>query len=332
MATVGDIGEVALIARLARRVEEARLSPPPGMDALLGIGDDAAAWRLDAPGVETATTDTMVEGVHFRRETSGWSDVGWKSWASNVSDIAAMGCEPQSGLVTLGLPMGLPVEAVDALYDGMLDACACYRTALLGGDIVSSPVVFVTVAMTGRCDGSLLTRSVARAGDAVGVTGPLGASRGGLRLLEAGQAIDSPRRMELAAAHRRPMARPDVAQVLHRHGIRCAMDISDGLIADLGKLASAAGVAARIASGDVPAHPALRAEFGDEAMELAIAGGEDYELLFTGPSASVQAVICELKGGAVIGEIVEGEAGAVEVLDANGARMETGMIGWEHLR
>ncbi len=329
MVTVGDIGEVALIERLARRVEEARLPSPPGMDALLGIGDDAAAWRIEPPGVETATTDTMVEGVHFRRETSDWADVGWKSWASNVSDIAAMGGEPQAGLVTLGLPPDLPVEAVDALYDGILEACACYRTALLGGDIVGSPVVFVTVAMTGRCDGGLLVRSAARAGDAIGVTGPLGASRGGLRLLEAGQTIDSPRRMELAAAHRRPMARPDAAQVLRRHGIRCAMDISDGLVVDLGKLASAAGMAARIASGDVPAHPALQAEFGDEAMELALAGGEDYELLFTGPPASVRAVIRELRGGAVIGEIVEGEA--VEVLDANGERMETGMTGWEHL-
>lgn len=332
MTTIGDIGENALIERLAKRVAEAGLPPAPAVDVLLGIGDDAAAWRLNPPTIEAATADAMVEGVHFRRETSGWADVGWKSWTSNVSDIAAMGCEPQAGLVTLGLPPELPVAAVDALYDGMLEACACYRTALVGGDVVASPVVFVAVAMTGRGEAPLLTRAAARPGDAVAVTGPLGASRGGLRLLEAGAPLDSPHRQALAAVHRRPQARPDAARVLRRHGIRCAMDISDGLLTDLGKLAAAAGAAARVDASTAPAHPALFAEFGDEARALALAGGEDYELLFAGPPDAVRSALAELPGGAVVGAIAEGKAGSVEVIDAGGALATISAAGWEHFR
>ncbi len=329
--TVGDVGETALIERITQRIAKVA-QPAQAWDVILGPGDDAAAWRLSPPAVETATTDTMVEGVHFRRETSGWADIGWKSCASNVSDIAAMGCEPLAGLVSLGLPPDLPLEAVDALYDGMLDACACYGAALIGGDLAASPVVFVTVAMTGRAEGELFTRAAARPGDAVGVTGPLGASRGGLQLLEAGEPLDTACRRTLAAAHRRPSARLDAARVLRRYGVRCAMDISDGLLTDLGKLASSSSCAARVDAAGAPPHPALLAEFGDDALPLALAGGEDYELLFAGPLATVQAALAELPGGAVVGEIVEGEAGSVTVIDAGGAPMEVGPAGWEHFR
>ena len=147
MTTVGDLGETALIERIAERVR--RASPLQGMGGrvITGIGDDAAVWRVG--GVQAATTDTMVEGVHFRASTASWADVGWKAWVSSVSDIAAMGGVPVAGLVTLGLPSSLDVSGVDALYDGFLEACAVYGTELMGGDIVGSPIAFVTVAMTG---------------------------------------------------------------------------------------------------------------------------------------------------------------------------------------
>ena len=329
--TVRDVGERALIERIALRVARAALPPPHGMTPLLGIGDDAAAWRLPAGAVEAATADAMVEGVHFRRETSAWDDVGWKSWASNVSDVAAMGCEPLAGLVTLGLPAALPAAAVDALYDGILAACSRFGGVPLGGDVVASPVAFVAVAMTGRGAEPLLTRAAARPGDAVAVTGPLGASRGGLRLLEEGAALDTPERAELVRLHRRPAARPDAGLVLRRRGILCAMDLSDGLLADLGKLAAASGCAARVVRSDVPAHPALAAEHGGAALDLALAGGEDYELLFTGPPDAVRAALAET-GGAVVGAIVAGEPGAVEVVDASGAPSPPAAAGWEHFR
>ncbi len=330
MTTVGDLGETALIERITERVRRASPLQTMGGRIITGIGDDAAVWRVG--GVQAATTDTMVEGVHFRSATMSWADVGWKAWASNVSDIAAMGGVPTAGLVTLGLPAELDVGDVDALYDGMLEACASYGTELMGGDIVGSPVPFVTVAMTGICSTTPLTRSAARPGDALAVTGPLGASRGGLLLLEDGAALDTPARQALALAHRRPRARMDAGAVLRRLGVRCAMDLSDGLAADLPKLARASGVAVQVDADQVPVADALRSEFRPEALRLALGGGEDYELLFAGPPDIIESAVAEVPGSAVIGRIMEGTAGRVGYVAGRGEPVSFDVEGWEHLK
>ena len=330
MTTVGELGETALIERIVERVRRASPLQTMGGRVVAGIGGDAAAWRV--AGVQAATTDTMVEGVHFRASTASWADVGWKAWVSNVSDVAAMGGSPFAGLVTLGLPSGLDVSAVDALYDGMLEACAAYGTELMGGDITGSPVPFVTVAMTGVCSATPLARSAARPGDALAVTGPLGASRGGLMLLESGADLDTPARQALAQAHRRPAARTDAGAVLRRVGLRCAMDVSDGLAADLPKLAKASGVGARVEVERVPVADALRSEFRPDALRLALGGGEDYELLFTGPPDLVQAAVAEVPGSAVIGEITDGPAGSISFVAGRGEPVSIEIEGWEHLR
>ena len=330
MTTVGELGETALIERISERVRRASPLQTMGGRVIAGIGDDAAVWRVG--GVQAATTDTMVEGVHFRATTSSWADVGWKAWVSNVSDIAAMGGTPFAGLVTLGLPSDLEVSDIDALYDGMLEACAVYRTELMGGDIVGSPVPFITVAMTGVCSATPLTRSAARPGDALAVTGPLGASRGGLLLLENGAALDTPERQALALAHRRPAARTDAGVVLRRLGVRCAMDLSDGLAADLPKLAKASGVALQIEIEQVPVADALRSEFRPEALRMALGGGEDYELLFAGPGDLVRSAVAEIPGSAVIGKVTEGLVGRIELVAGRGETLSFGIEGWEHLR
>lgn len=329
MMTVGDIGELALIERLASRVRAAGLNCPQGIEVVLGIGDDAAAWRVT--GIEVATTDTMVEGMHFRPTTAGWDDIGWKCWVSNVSDVISMGASPLIGLVTLGLPSDLPIVAIDALYDGILDACAFYGTLVLGGDIVGSPIPFVTVAMTGRCDGAPLTRRGARVGDLVAVSGPLGASSGGLRLLEGGIPLHGPNREGLIRAHRRPNVRKDMGPVLRQKGVTSAMDISDGIAADMRKLAAASEVAASIDVSLVPIASELWAEFPADAVEMALGGGEDYELIFTGPATAVEAVIGEIPGPSIIGEIVSGESGEVYFHTA-GVPVQMNTKGWEHLR
>ena len=330
MTTVGELGETALIERISERVRRASPLQTMGGRVIAGIGDDAAVWRVG--GVQAATTDTMVEGVHFRATTSSWADVGWKAWVSNVSDIAAMGGTPFAGLVTLGLPSDLEVSDIDALYDGMLEACAVYGTELMGGDIVGSPVPFITVAMTGVCSATPLTRSAARPGDALAVTGPLGASRGGLLLLENGAALDTPERQALALAHRRPAARTDAGVVLRRLGVRCAMDLSDGLAADLPKLAKASGVALQIEIEQVPVADALRSEFRPEALRMALGGGEDYELLFAGPGDLVRSAVAEIPGSTVIGKVTEGLVGRIELVAGRGETLSFGIEGWEHLR
>lgn len=301
-----------------------------GFAALLGIGDDAAAWR-PATGIEVATTDTVVEGTHFTRETAGWADAGWKLWAANVSDVAAMGGTPLAGLVTLGIPADLPVAAIDALYDGMIEACAGYGTYIAGGDIVGSPTVFVTVALTGVCAGEPVTRSAAKPGEVLAVSGPLGGSAGGLRVLQEGVAADAARDV-LVRMHRRPEPSVQAGQALVNAGLRCAMDVSDGLVADVGKMALASGVGVTIEAWHVPQPPELATVFPDDATELALTGGEDYRLLFTGSWGAVERAMASMPGAAVVGIVTEGVPGTVEVMDQTGAPVSLPQGGWEHLQ
>ena len=218
----------------------------------------------------------------------------------------------------------------------MLEACAAYETGLLGGDVTASPAAFASVTMTGTIadapGGAPLARSAGRPGDALCVTGPLGASRGGLLLLERGATPDNVARQALIRAHRRPSTRVDAGLALRRLGVRCAMDASDGLAADVRKLARASGLAARVETERVPVAPALLQEFGGDALRLAVEGGEDYELLFAAPPEIAEAAVAALPGSAVIGALVEGEPGAAAFLDAQGAPVAWSAAGWEHLR
>ena len=153
---VRELGEFGLIERLSRRVSAspAGASNPeaPLLRVRVGIGDDAAVW--DAAGAsEVLTTDTIVEGAHFTLETTGWNDLGWKALATNLSDVAAMGAAPGLAVVTLGLPPDTRVEDIDALYDGMLEAAETFGANVAGGDVVASPTLFITVALSGALAG-----------------------------------------------------------------------------------------------------------------------------------------------------------------------------------
>ncbi len=336
MSTVRELGEFGLINRLARMVAEARLPAPSAGDfrLRLGIGDDAAAWSV-GQGVEVCTTDTMVEGTHFTRQTTPWPDLGWKLMAVNLSDIAAMGATPLYATVTLGLPPDLPVADVDGLYAGMLEACRRYEAMVVGGDIVAAPVVFLSATLTGVTSAEPLTRTAARPGDAIAVTGSLGASAGGLGLLQSGTPAPAGQDAAfgvLVSAHRRPEPRLQEGQRLRRAGIRCAMDISDGLVADLSKLCHASGVAAEVYADQVPVDPALRKALPEQAAQLALNGGEEYQLLFTGPSAIVHRVLEGMPNGSVIGAVTADEPGRVRVTDASGREVPVTASGWDHLR
>ena len=340
---VSDIGEFGLIHRLQRQID-ARGLPKPGADGLrfplrVGIGDDAAAWETSA-ATELLTTDTMVEGVHFTRKPTRhgrplatWREVGWKSMASNLSDIAAMGGVPQYALITLGLPQDEDPDNIDELYHGLLDACEAYGAAIIGGDIVGSPVFFITVALTGVTGSPLLLRTAARPGDQVAVTGTLGGAEGGLRMLLEGLAFDEATTAALLQAHLHRQPRVPEGQVLAANGVRCAMDVSDGLVDDLGKLCLASRVAARVFAHRLPLHPALRVAFPGQETALALRSGEEYELLFAAPPA-LMARVCPLlpAGATVIGEIVAGEPGSVSVEDERGRPVQVAKGGWDHFR
>ena len=334
---VRDTGEFRLIDLLAETLAAEGVEGP-GLDAPMSrvdIGDDAAVWEGGA-GTRVLTADAMVEGVHFDLDLTHWRDLGWKAMAVNLSDVAAMGCLPTCSVVTLGLRDDLPVEGLVEMYRGMAEACRSHGGRVVGGDVVRSSVFFVSVAMEGEATvsdpdgrGVTLTRHAAEIGDVIAVTGALGDSAGGLHLALAGEEFDDSTE-RLRAAHFRPEPRLAAGQVLAKAGIRAAMDISDGLVGDLTKLCDASGVGAVVRGGDVPVSDALRSRFPDRWSSLALTGGEDYELLFTGREETVREASKAVDVPVtVIGEIVEVSRG-VSVLDVDGMAIDAKRGGWDH--
>jgi thiamine-monophosphate kinase len=334
-ASVAELGEFRLIARLADTLATPR-SPglTPGLK--LGIGDDAAAWAPTPGAWSVMTTDALIEGVHFRLNTTSWYDLGWKSLAVNLSDVAAMGASPRYAVVCLGVPGDVPVSAVEEFGRGLADVGARYGTALVGGDTVAAPCATISVTVVGETQPApadaappLLRRDAGRVGDAVAVTGALGASAGGLRLLEGDGAagdVDAAAANALRAAHRRPTPRVAEAALLLAHGVRCAMDLSDGLLGDAGHIADASDVGVVLEAERVPVAPALAVAFPADALALALGGGEDYELLCAGPPEALAAAAAALEqqGGpplTVVGRLVPAPASGprVQVVDAQGA-------------
>lgn len=329
---VREVSEFELIRLLAEALGSPAQSEGP-FRRRLSIGDDAAAW--DGPeGTTVMTSDALVEGVHFDLDNTSWRDLGWKSMAVNQSDVAAMGCEPLYSQVTLGLRGDLPVEGIVDMYRGMAEAFGRYGGRIVGGDIVRSPVFFVAVAMVGAPSTEqgdrLMTRAAARPGDVVAVTGSLGCSAAGLRMLRGRLAFDSETTRHLRDAHGRPVPRVAAGDALSRAGVAAAIDVSDGLVADLGKLSEASHVGARIYSERVPADGYLRSCFPDDCLELALSGGEDYELVFAAPLWVVEAAVPGMDVPvSVIGDIVSGPP-EVTVVDADGRTVPVERGGWEH--
>ncbi|MEX0799887.1 MAG: thiamine-phosphate kinase [Dehalococcoidia bacterium] len=326
---VAELGEFGLIERLGRAVGAERPE-----SVIVGIGDDAAAWRAGG-AVLLATTDTLVEGVHFVRDWTPLADLGWKAIAVNVSDIAAMGGAPELALVTLSLPPRTEVEDVDALYEGIHECCQEYDVAVVGGDIVRAPQLSVTVAMLGRAEQEeagqplLMRRDAAQAGYSIAVTGTLGDSAAGLVRLKKGAPADDP----LVRAHLRPRPPLEEAQQAARLGVPCAIDISDGLLQDIGHVCQRSGLGAVVRADSIPLSRTLREAFPDHALSLACSGGEDYQLALVAPQETMRLV--RASPGvqvAVIGEMVESEEHRARLLDASGDEILIDAAGWDHLR
>ncbi len=339
MSSLSALGEFGLIERLAQIVTPMPSAPalPGAGGLLLGIGDDAAVWT-PTPGTRVvATTDALVEGVHFDLRFTSWRDLGWKALAVNVSDAAAMGATPRFALVTLGLSRGRSLEELESLYHGLADHAARFAVQVVGGDVVSSPTTFLSVALLAEAGAHLLRRDAARPGDQVAVTGTLGDAAGGLRLLLAGRQPRTEAERELVRRHNRPEPRVPEAALLRDSGVRCGMDLSDGLLGDCARLARASGVQIELRLDAVPVSAALREVFGEEAAEIALAGGEDYELLVTGRAEVLRAAVERLRTAgltplSLVGQVRERSEGAEEVgvLDSRGERYTPRLRSWEH--
>jgi thiamine-monophosphate kinase len=285
-ALVRETGEFGLIAAL-----EAALPPAVrgSSELTIGIGDDCAVWQPPSGHAVIVTTDSLVEGIHFRIGWTDWERLGHKSLAVNLSDIASMGAEPGLAVVTLALRGTERVSDLEALYAGIGALALETNTLIAGGDIVASPgTTSIHVTLLGTAPtGHVLTRSGAKPGDVIAVSGQLGSSAAGLRLLQAG-GMNAKRRAPAAEmlidVHLRPQPQLALGRILLESGASAAMDLSDGLFGDLPKLLKASGVRARLHSDAIPVSDEVRALFPDDWFSFATRGGEDYQLLFTAPS------------------------------------------------
>jgi len=331
---VSELGEFGLIDLLAKMVHRTGDKPTAAQQQLIiGIGDDAAVWHGDS-STQLATTDLLIQGVHFPLDITSWKDLGWRAMAANLSDIAAMGGVPRYALISLALPSDTEVEDVTACYQGMIELAQQFDVAIVGGDTSNAPLVIVNITILGSVKGQdkyILTRSAAKTGDKIAVTGYLGAAAAGVRMLKQHLQFDPKTTTCFENAFLRPYPRIAEGQLLVEQGVKTAIDISDGLISDLKHICEASQVGARIEVERVPIQSEVTANFGDSALELALAGGEDYELLFTADNKTTDrikaAISCPVT---VIGDIVADNIGQVTLVDREGKHVNFSKGGWEH--
>jgi thiamine-monophosphate kinase len=334
MNTRPPIGEIELIARLA---EVFGAAPP---EVVLGISDDCAALDLGGPDYLLWTVDTLVEGVHFDLAYMSLAQLGRKSLAVNVSDLAAMGGEPRHALLSLGWPPERDLAGALEFGEGLAACARDYGVAVIGGDTVSSPgQISIALTVLGRVPKSqMLRRSGAREGDLVYVTGPLGESAAGLAILRREVAADPGLSAPLIRAHLNPQPQVAAGRLLAREGLASAcIDLSDGVATDLLHICRLSGLGARLDADDLPVPAGVRAVArlaGKEFWELALKGGEDYQLLFTCPpdrAASLPAVFARegLQVPSCIGELLSGKE--VVLIIAEKEKIVSGS-GYEHFR
>lgn len=249
---------------------------------LNAIGDDAALWQPSRSHRSVVTTDALIEGVHFRRETMPPHDIGWRAMAANLSDLAATGARPVLATVALGVAPGISEDEVCEIYGGMLAIAAQHRCTIAGGDVTRAPALTLSITAIGEVRPSHVKgRGGARPGYIAAVTGPLGASRAGLHLADNPDMLAQELREEALRAHGRP--EPRVAEgrwLAASANVRAMMDISDGLSTDLRRMCERSNCAAVVESVPVAASAAEMAKArGEDAQAYALAGGEDFELL-----------------------------------------------------
>jgi thiamine-monophosphate kinase len=317
-------GEFAAIERLRRRLP----GPPPGE---VWIGDDAAVLG-PVDGVLLLTTDLAVAGVHADLALIGLDDLGWRAMAAAVSDVAAMGGSPHRAVVAVAGPPGTDL---DLLYAGIGACAAAHRCPVVGGDLSGGNELVVAVAVTGRVAGASgpVLRAGARAGDSLFVTGPLGASAAGLRWLRRRRssapgadteaepdavAVADGEAEGLMAAHRRPHARLVEGETARLAGARAMVDVSDGLLADLGHVADASGVGFRLDTVPVAA---------GASVDDALGGGEDYELVMATPDPG--ALLAAFAAAGLRTPVLMGTCTADPRQRTLGGR-DVVPVGWEH--
>jgi len=338
---LAEIGEFGLIALMRDTLGE-----PTDDTIVSGIADDAAVYRVDDDRVHVLTTDTLVEGVHFDRAFMPLEHLGFKALSVNVSDIVAMNATPRYATVSIGIPQNISVEMVTTIYEGLKQACEAYDMHIVGGDTNASHGLSLSISVVGAADeDDLVYREGAQVGDKICVTGDIGASYAGLKVL-----LRNRERLQEQEEDFEPNLDP-YSYVIRRHLAPPAqlklirdwadaevqptslIDISDGLSAEVHHICEASGVGAQLHEPALPIDPETRntaTEFGEDVTIYALFGGEDYELVFTMPEDALDAL--DPQTYSVVGEIevADDEEPPVKIQRANGENVPLQPGGFDH--
>jgi len=336
---ISEIGEFGLINRISK---DTIINPK---NILLGIGDDCAAYHASTDKIVLATCDMLVENIHFTLSTCSPRQLGRKAVAVNISDIAAMGGIPCQALLSLGIASSTSVEFIDQLADGMKEEAKLFEANIIGGDTVRSSLgLVINITLIGEVEPDLIVkRSTAKPGDLIMVTGELGGSAAGLiLLLEEKKYSSVPLNIaeEVKSVHLSPVPRIKEGRIIARERLANSMiDISDGLASDLTRICEASAVGAKVYASKIPILSAAKEVGGlikRSPLDLALYGGEDYELLFTVSPQKADNIIKSLKKElnakvSVIGEIRKGQEG-IKLEDLQGKVSDLQPKGYNHFQ
>jgi len=344
---LSEVGEFGLIQRIEKLVD-VRVDDASLRDTLLkGISDDAAVYRPSPGFVQLLTTDAFVEGVHFDLTFTSFRHLGWKVITANLSDIASMGGTPRYATIALSLPQKISVEMIEEFYEGVAFACRKYACLVAGGDTTLSRAnMFVSVAMTGECsEQHVVYRAGAKPGDYLCVTGHLGASLAGLKVLEREKgkflATGKTERFspnlepykDAIEKHLMPKPRLDIARLFGTGiAVHAMIDISDGLASEVHHLCAAGNVGATVFEHNIPLEAVtqrIAEEFSEQPMEYALYGGEEYELLFAIGEEDFASLDRRTNDVTIIGRITEQKNG-IELVREQGDRVPLRAGGWDH--
>ncbi len=317
-------------------IEKVRRATPKGRGVLLGIGDDAA-WVANPSRSSLVTSDLLIEGIHFNLKWTSLFDLGYKTLAVNLSDIAAMGGMPAYLILSLGIPPAFDSGDIEEFYRGIRFLAAKHGVALVGGDTNAAKLLIISACVLGHAPDRPICRSGARAGDDIYVTGTLGDSALALKFLKSRSRQPNRGSVKyLLSRHHRPTPRITAGALLARERLATAMiDVSDGLIQDLGHICKASGISAEIWADKLPLSRAYRTLAGKAGTRCALSGGEDYELLFCARKRDRPRIEkLQTRARVAITRIGSCDSGknGILVLDAAGNPVETRAAGHDHFK
>ena len=318
------MNEIQLLAKIKNEIKN-HFTFNTANKSLIEIIDDTAIIS-NSVGMQILTSDMLIEDIHFSKQTASFEDIGWKAIARNLSDVAAMGAIPSYFLISLGITKKMNINQVIQIYKGMRILAKKYKVNLVGGDSSISSKLFISITMNGILKALPLLRTKARINDLICITGNLGGSAAGLLTLKKDYSVKN----SLTKIHLRPNPRIIEANKLAKIGVHSAIDISDGLLIDLQKLVIASNVSAEIDLNSIPINNLVKKLFPKISLDLALTGGEDYELIFTCPPNLINTVDKILASKfSVIGKIRQKNKTPIRILQNGVDAKNIKIQGWD---